>query len=532
MTRPLDQIIADAVAANLLPRSAGAEIRDDVHRPWPVVLLTALGAWLAAVPLLGIVFIVVDDFLKRSSGVLYLIALLLCGVAVAMLRRRSLPLFAEQLAIPVLLAGATAMSVAFYQDMSPGNASACVALLAICLAALIPRQWLRVLLGALACAFIAFAVAQHARYRDRDGFWIAVHVVMAAWLVVDVLQRRQLRSVVLNRLATGWVLTILAGLALWTGMTLLVGVAVGSGPVGTRMPLTQPLATVAQFVSAAMALAGAAWLANRWPALRKPRYLLACAVFTGLAVLMPSLGAVLLVLSLSASSGRWGTAAAASAAAAWITGALYYQVAYPLATKALILTVAGALFALIAWLAMRDSGPDMADSPADPVSRNTPAAWIGIALSAIAALSVANIGIWQKEDLIANGRPILVELAPVDPRSLMQGDYMRLNFKLPAQVREINADSRGSARPKVVGKVNAKGVAELTRLDDGRPLGRGEIAIQLTPRKGGHTLVTDAWYFREGEAARWEAAKFGEFRVDDKGKALLVGMRGANLAPL
>ncbi|QPI52210.1 GDYXXLXY domain-containing protein [Massilia antarctica] len=44
--------------------------------------------------------------------------------------------------------------------------------------------------------------------------------------------------------------------------------------------------------------------------------------------------------------------------------------------------------------------------------------------------------------------------------------------------------------------------------------------------------MTDAWYFQEGEGKRWEAAKYGEFRVDDNGKALLVGMREANLEVL
>jgi uncharacterized membrane-anchored protein len=45
-------------------------------------------------------------------------------------------------------------------------------------------------------------------------------------------------------------------------------------------------------------------------------------------------------------------------------------------------------------------------------------------------------------------------------------------------------------------------------------------------------LVTDAWFFAEGEAERWQAARYGEFRVDDSGRALLVGLRGAALQPL
>ncbi|MDQ1818161.1 GDYXXLXY domain-containing protein [Massilia sp. CCM 9210] len=532
MKRSLNEIIADAIATGILPASAATFIEHEEHRPWPVVLLTALGAWLAAIPLMGIIFLLCGDILARNTGALYPLSLILCGVAVAILRRASLPLFIEQLAIPALLAGAATMSAAFYIDMSIGNASASVALLAIALAVLIPRNWLRVLLGAISCAFIMAAIVTLAASRDRDGYWMVVHGAMGIWLVADFVQRQHLRSVLVDRLATGWVLTIIAGLVLWTGMTFLVGAAIHGGSAGTMDPLTQPLASLAQFASAALTLGGAAWLAMRWPALRKPWYALTAAVFTGLAVLMPSLGAVLMILALCVSSGRWGIAAAAGAAAAWIMGALYYQLAYPLATKALILIGAGALFALIAWLAIRDGAPVVSGDSATPARNETHAGRIGIALTAFAVLAIANIGIWQKESLIANGRPVLVELAPVDPRSLMQGDYMRLNFNLPQEVSQMSEGETGSARLKVAGTVNEKGIVELTRLHDGTPLAPGEIVIELTPRHGGHTLVTDAWYFQEGEAKRWEAAKYGEFRVDANGKALLVGMRGANLEAL
>ncbi|ATQ74172.1 hypothetical protein CR152_06390 [Massilia violaceinigra] len=532
MKRPLNEIIAEAIAAGILPPSAATSIQHEAHRPWPVVLLTAFGAWLAAIPLMGIIFLLCGDYLTRDTRALYPLSIIMCGVAVAILRRASLPLFIEQLAIPALLAGAATMSAAFYIDMSIGNGSAGVALLAIALAALIPRNWLRVLLGAISCAFIMAAIVILAASRDRDGFWIVVHAAMGIWLVTDFVQRQHLRSVLVDRLATGWVLTIIAGLAFWTGMTFLVGATINSGPVSTMAPLSQPLASFAQLASAALTLGGAAWLAKRWPTLHTPWYALTTAAFTGLAVLMPSLGAVMMILALCASSGRWGIATAAGAAAAWIVGALYYQLAYPLATKALILIGAGALFALIAWLAIRDRASVVSGASAPPAPKETHAGRIGIALTAVAVLAIANIGIWQKESLIANGRPVLVELAPVDPRSLMQGDYMRLNFSLPQELSQLSDDEAGSARLKVAGKVNEKGIVELTRLHDGTPLAPGEIVIELTPRHGGHTLVTDAWYFQEGEGKRWEAAKYGEFRVDANGKALLVGMRGANLEAL
>jgi uncharacterized membrane-anchored protein len=44
--------------------------------------------------------------------------------------------------------------------------------------------------------------------------------------------------------------------------------------------------------------------------------------------------------------------------------------------------------------------------------------------------------------------------------------------------------------------------------------------------------VTDAWFFREGDAERWQKARYGEFRVAPDGRALLVGMADADLRPI
>ena len=48
----------------------------------------------------------------------------------------------------------------------------------------------------------------------------------------------------------------------------------------------------------------------------------------------------------------------------------------------------------------------------------------------IILLGLFNNSILQKEELLSNGQLILLELVPVDPRSLMQGDYMRLRYAI------------------------------------------------------------------------------------------------------
>ena len=60
--------------------------------------------------------------------------------------------------------------------------------------------------------------------------------------------------------------------------------------------------------------------------------------------------------------------------------------------------------------------------------------WV-VLLATLAVLVVVNSAIWQKERHIAEGEVVYLELAPVDPRSLMQGDYMALNFELSNDIQ-------------------------------------------------------------------------------------------------
>ena len=45
-------------------------------------------------------------------------------------------------------------------------------------------------------------------------------------------------------------------------------------------------------------------------------------------------------------------------------------------------------------------------------------------LVGVGILVAVNVSIWQKEQLLDHGKVVLLPLAPVDPRSLMQGDYI------------------------------------------------------------------------------------------------------------
>jgi uncharacterized membrane-anchored protein len=535
MRHTLHDTLQAAIATGLLPKDTPLPAHDD-PRPWPVVLLTALGAWLAALPLLGVVHLLLGDWLRHGVGPYFIGALVLAGAAVV-LRSRGLPLFAEQLAVPALLVGGATLGYGLFRDLANPAAAAVLAGVATALALALPRPWLRVLLGASAAWFACLAV-QPGRWFDHGPasvwrLWLAWHSVLALWGLGLTLQRRSVGlAVAIESFASGWLLAVLAGLAVWSGMSFLVGASLGGGFVGdvARELGTRPNAAWGSLLMPATSVvlaAIAAFLSARgWPALRRPLFIGAAAVLVALAWWMPALGAVVLALSVCALSQRWHLAAAAAFAAAWIVGSFYYQLQWPLATKATVLVLAGAALGALAWLA-RERTVATREAVAVPRGR----AWL-LAIGGAAALAVANLGIWQKEDLIAHGQAVFVELAPVDPRSLMQGDFMRLNFAVPGDV-QTRLDSLVTLdRPRVVALRDARGIAQLKRLDDGAPLAAGEIAIELTLKNGRWVFVTDAWFFSEGDAVRWAAAKYGEFRVGADGRALLVGLRGAELRAL
>jgi uncharacterized membrane-anchored protein len=328
----------------------------------------------------------------------------------------------------------------------------------------------------------------------------------------------------------------LAGLAWWSGMTFLVGGS-AAGVVGEiARELGQPGRTGARFhamqgVSALLAAGAATVWWRAWPTTRRAWCATVAAMLVVLAWFMPSLGALLVALAVCAVSRRPGLSGAAALAAAWTLGSFYYALAWPLSDKAAVLVAIGVALGALAWHAWPAADPAApAVRTSGPSSGKLAAG--AVVLTALATLLVVNLGIREKESLIARGQAVFVELAPVDPRSLMQGDYMRLAFRLPADVRSLASLTTGSARPHVVAVVDARGVATLLRLDDGRPLEAGQLRIELTPKNGGWILVTDAWHFTEGEAPRWNLARYGEFRVDPTGRALLVGLRGSQLEPL
>jgi uncharacterized membrane-anchored protein len=152
-------------------------------------------------------------------------------------------------------------------------------------------------------------------------------------------------------------------------------------------------------------------------------------------------------------------------------------------------------------------------------------------VAGLAILVLANHSIYSRERLLAEGRVVLLELAPVDPRSLMQGDYMALRFRAANEAFGRRA-REGLADGHIVLQMDANGVGKFARLDDGAPLAADEVRIRYRVREEQVKFATNAYFFQEGHAKYYERARYGEFRVAPDGECLLTGMRGAKLEPL
>ena len=511
-------------------------------RPWPVVLLTALGAWFAAVPLLIAVGMLMGDTLTQGPGA-YTVGILMLSVAVIVLRTKDLPLFVEQLAIPALLVGGGTLTMGVMSDFDQVGGALVLLGVVLALAAAIPQAWLRALLGVLTSSLLGLALVPESGLGGGLSrmLWVA-HGLLLVWLIATYapVPRAALKALI-EPMATGWLLALIAALAWMSGTSFLVAGAVGANELGGLVDelhgnvARSAFGSSLQMLSAALVLAAAAWGALAWPALRT---FLALAVATVLAVLawfMPTLGATLLALMVVALVHHWRLAAACALAAAWILGAFYYQLQWPLADKALLLAAAGAMLAALVWVDHLRKTRNLGAGPVASTGLTAPSVWHNVHLGtllggAVLAVLVANGAIWQKENLIAHGTQVFVPLAPVDPRSLMQGDYMRLNFAaINDTTLPLLADLRGK-RPYLVVKRDPRGVARVVRLHTADiALVTDEMLLELTPKDGRWVVVTDAWFFKEGDAALWQTAKFGEFRVLPDGRALLVGMADANL---
>lgn len=158
-----------------------------------------------------------------------------------------------------------------------------------------------------------------------------------------------------------------------------------------------------------------------------------------------------------------------------------------------------------------------------------------ISANMVLVLLFFGFNIVKNEKVLSEGEIVLLELRPVDPRSLMQGDYMTLHFEVCNHIYGLEAESNKFC----VVRLDDDRVAHFVSLtnDAEVALREDELLLRYSLEKnswGGkfYTIGSDSYFFQEGTAIKYVTAKYGMLKVVTKGEMIgtcsLVGLCDEN----
>ena len=146
----------------------------------------------------------------------------------------------------------------------------------------------------------------------------------------------------------------------------------------------------------------------------------------------------------------------------------------------------------------------------------------------ILLLGYFNWSVFKKEQTLKDGQLVLLPLAPVDPRSLMQGDYMSLNYEVNSLSSAL-INEQTAAQGYAILRTDSNQVGQPIRLQDAlTPLYANEIAIRYKIVNKRIFLGAESFFFEEGQDSLYQNARYGGLQIDDKGQSLLIGLYDEN----
>lgn len=164
-----------------------------------------------------------------------------------------------------------------------------------------------------------------------------------------------------------------------------------------------------------------------------------------------------------------------------------------------------------------------------------------VLVPALVVVAVVLALVVHKQRIIDGGRSVLLELAPRDPRSFLQGDYVELRYRASddAVAQIARAEDRGIVVFQLGRGDGGRGhegadvpVGRFLRVDDGAALTEDELRVRYRVGPRGIAFGATSWFFEEGRGAAWERARYAELKVAADGTTVLVGLRGEDLQRL
>lgn len=225
-------------------------------------------------------------------------------------------------------------------------------------------------------------------------------------------------------------------------------------------------------------------------------------------------------------------------------GGFYYQLSIPLLYKGALLVSFAVIFAIVTlFLHARYKTPSQ--SAVENHSVFKAPIWL-VGVFVIALLGAVNYKVQQFEDVLATGKPVVLKIAPVDPRSLMQGDYMVLNYAILSEIQQNQFLSESNESLESNESIDAGEANETIGIDESSPSGKkAYILVHLdknhvatfceeqseiptdfkhcTPNvylpiryKGWlPELPSQDYFFAEGKGEHYAQAEYAEYRFKD-----------------
>ncbi|MBL4659924.1 MAG: GDYXXLXY domain-containing protein [Alcanivoracaceae bacterium] len=505
--------------------------------PWYIRFMQGFGGWLAALFLVGFFATAFSFLFKQPTGGLLISVGVLCSIAAYIIIRLQKNDFFEQLGMAFSLCGQLMVAIGLFFLLKIENRLAFFILAGyqLVLAWIIPQYAHRLLSSSF--GLLALLIALNlAGFHGIGSAFIAV-LFSFIWLKENSWDKdRDLWEAIGFAVAITMVFS--SGFLLTGKFLLKESIRGDSSWLFIHAELISSLLIALVFVNLVISL-----LKEHKIALSSTTAILSLLAAAGLVLISYKIYGIstgLLIVIIGFARSRMSLMVLGSMAVISFFSWYYYNLQLTLLVKSMVLIVLG-LAMLAAWFSIgyiyaRKVGNNAVNKRGKfklhAFGKNK---YLGI-ITIIIALIAINININKKQHLIANGEVLLFKLTPVDPRSLMQGDYMRLRFELAAKIQDhlrlLNGQTTIPAQQgfAVVMK-DENNVVSFVDLFHNQQITDTQYMIPFKFRNYRVVFTTNAFYFQEGQASHFQKARFGQFKMAD-GEMLLLHMLDEDLKVL
>ncbi|MCP4597889.1 GDYXXLXY domain-containing protein [Neptuniibacter sp.] len=497
------------------------------HSPWFIKVMQGFAGWFAALFMLGFVASMFSWLFRYDNEVLLLIAGLFCTVAAYLIyRAKPVSAFYDQLALAISLCGQFMVTWGLFELFNDREISVYLTLSAFqaTLAVVMPSFLHRVLSSwfAMVALFWGF---------NRLGIF-GLDSAIAAFLftLIWIKDRSWYRYTnILIPIGYGFAISLIqfSGHALFQNeilgfsSTYRGGFLQQKGPIIGAILLSLSCLYLVKviFEEQQLELRSVVGIAS----------LAALLLLLAVSSFIPGLSSALLILLVGFHRERSSLIGLGLIALISFISWYYYNLQETLLTKSYYLATMGTVCLFCYWIAQRLTPSQKKQSifNSSPLQRRQ---WLSL-LTVIIILGSVNLNISQKENHLAQGETVLLELAPVDPRSLMQGDYMRLRFKITNQAfnRSLHDELTDGY---LLATLDKNSIAQFVALSPSAEGENNQIALRYRIRNGQVKFATNAFFFEEGKADLFQQAKYGVFKVAKNGELLLHSLQDSKFMTL